>query len=1234
MELADYRFYVDWNNDGDYGESYEEVTADVQSASWSGGFNGPPPEYANAGTLTLTLRNGDGKYTQTNQSSPIYTAYGGIRPGLKVKVTMFITGGSTHNMWSGFLDLIETVNPTEPLEAGTAKLSALGILSRFAKGEVNITLQEQVTTGAALDTLLDAVDWSLTQRDLDIGRTTLYKWWVKKEQNPLDSMRQLQDAELGRLREGKDGKVVFDSRRHLFEEPGSLVSATFGIGGLEMWEPKPLNSYQYVYNSYRGNQRTFNLSDEEILATIADNQLGVGGKPPLLPAGETRTYWFELNEYSPSDYISIYEWSESAAPVTLHANTDINGNDDNGIGTSVTIDMEGPGVLTEPLVTRYSQRLKYEIRNNSGSDAYLTVFRAYGIAIVESEPNPIKVDDLESQLVYGVCEYPNPDPWCTDYEDGLAMARYLVDATPQDSSGSSLGIMAYPRTRIEFKIMANVDHDHLIAAQAIDINQRIHINDLDSDGASVYGLYVDDDFIVDSLVHEVDNLGRFHTVTAQCTIAPTEEFRHTHTTYTPAIIIPDDEIASVPDDLYCTAMDPLGKMVVGIQAWKWNDTVTEGEIRAHFTTGAPTHVDMRTVAEGGTWVPNGTTKIEATGLNATKDGVNFIFDAYSTGRWYYVGRLRNNIGWSVWSDGNAAPSYVTSWVSTDSIIGSGSDAGPPDGSTPRAVMAAGGISVTASRPAINGGTILGGFAQIRDASQSAWYDVDETAGDSPAEVYYDGTGANHVYNKQAGVINSSGGFGTASAGDLILMDVRNNGSWSLDWCQWGTVPAGAIDGNALNDVPNFRPLGNPDVPEWQTYNKIRIKIVKPPWEWNTYGYIPSLAEFYYGKGSTFDPKLTNTFIFPVIPLPAAMAMGSVVARVFFENKICRKECGRTNVSVLIDTGNPAGAYGLEIITHATDGTIPDGMMKFRWYRDVLNYENIYCVAFWLNQATPPQGPYQSDRASLGFILETGECDITAEDPNVTVTRVADPTVQNMVLVIYTADATPDNDVDGEFISAEGTNSLTIHPFHKTGHFDYAIVKPWYYTGSEYTTNFAYYQFTVPDEVGNQMAALQWETPLMPCPSGLWYVVGASRNPFGLGTRLYADSATGGGGAMGCQLLTMVAGSSLTETEYEVYTIASETNVFYVPASGADFTLMNPTGNLYCGRPFCWIIKQPEDSTGPTEIFFDSMFRFCDEVPVVTLSVTPGCTDMIGGIYFSPWNVLKIVALVHNFQETP
>jgi len=389
----------------------------------------------------------------------------------------------------------------------------------------------------------------------------------------------------------------------------------------------------------------------------------------------------------------------------------------------------------------------------------------------------------------------------------------------------------------------------------------------------------------------------------------------------------------------------------------------------------------------------------------------------------------------------------------------------------------------------------------------------------------------------------------------------------------------------LTGLFNFRVDAVADVDD-DVWNSIRIKIVRPPWQWDSEGYFPGgyvPNECWQNGGD----KTTQEFQSTLITLPANLAIANLQVRFWFENKICRTECAWSDEAVLVDTGNPSGASGLEIITHAVDSSVPSGQMKFRFYRDTVNYQNIYAIAFWISSALPAEGPYDVERdAFASKIIETGTCTITDGDKNIVVTRVADPDVLNKIIMIFTDDSDPDSDLDGEIITAEDVNSLSISsPFHKSGTFSYAVIEPWWDT--LLTDNLAYYQFAVPSEIGGDVEVEQWETPLMPLPTVGFCVTGCSRNPFGLGTRMIADSST------------IVTSGELCITLVDAATIIANGNLIkpgtlLVVSVNGDRILGNSI-NAKCGQEFKYRIIN--NTSTEVVITLDTKYRVGTAFPV-------------------------------------
>jgi hypothetical protein len=165
------------------------------------------------------------------------------------------------------------------------------------------------------------------------------------------------------------------------------------------------------------------------------------------------------------------------------------------------------------------------------------------------------------------------------------------------------------------------------------------------------------------------------------------------------------------------------------------------------------------------------------------------------------------------------------------------------------------------------------------------------------------------------------------------------------------------------------------------------------------------------------------------------------------------------------------------------------------------------VAVWLDDALPAEGPYKAERdAHPSCVIEEGSCTVIAGSKQITVTRSANSAVLQRVLLIYTNDASPDSDLEGEIVTAQGTNSLTVNtPFNKSGTFSYAIVKRWWDIAGADTGN-AWYQWLPIDQLGDPQQAV-WRTPPVPHPTGTFYATAAARNRFGVGARMTAGPKT-------------------------------------------------------------------------------------------------------------------------------
>lgn len=220
--LADgYTVAIDWNNDGDYDDTAENVTADVlasgpvtfqygrdQSRALS------PPA---VGTLGFTLCNADRIYSPENPDSPIADD---IAPAAAIKVEEVIDN-VLYPLMTGRVDLFDVRTDRGDRSAVITGLDGLALL-RGAK--ISTELYEAQRTGTLIGVILDAIGWT-APRDLDLGATHV-PWWWASQADAFDLLAELLASEgpPSVAYVAPDGTFVFRDRHHRLLRAASLTS--------------------------------------------------------------------------------------------------------------------------------------------------------------------------------------------------------------------------------------------------------------------------------------------------------------------------------------------------------------------------------------------------------------------------------------------------------------------------------------------------------------------------------------------------------------------------------------------------------------------------------------------------------------------------------------------------------------------------------------------------------------------------------------------------------------------------------------------------------------------------------------------------------------------------------------------------------------------------------------------------------------------------------------------------
>lgn len=288
MTLPTLKGYVDWNQDGDYADTGEEVTGRLlvlESAVRCERGRNQLRQYAPpmAGSAEATLDNYSKDYSPDYSSSPLY---GSLRPGLPVRFDT-VHNAVTYRRFTGVLDDL----PQHPeIDVKTVDLPCLGTLSRLT-GEDDLTvstaLYQNIRTDQAIGYLLDAIGWPAADRVLDTGRTTLAWWWLDDE-DPLSAVNALLASEGpgAVVYEDGQGRFVFEGRHYrLLTSRCTVSQATFADTGNEPYRLPDLSYNPGLKSVVNKITLTFKSRAAQALAVV----WSLGSSVSLAP-GEARPF--------------------------------------------------------------------------------------------------------------------------------------------------------------------------------------------------------------------------------------------------------------------------------------------------------------------------------------------------------------------------------------------------------------------------------------------------------------------------------------------------------------------------------------------------------------------------------------------------------------------------------------------------------------------------------------------------------------------------------------------------------------------------------------------------------------------------------------------------------------------------------------------------------------------------------------------------------------------------------
>tara|TARA_R110000824_G_scaffold126285_6_gene285828 strand:+ start:3182 stop:4759 length:1578 start_codon:yes stop_codon:yes gene_type:complete len=496
MSSTNYQLYVDWNSDGDYADSNENISNYVQQLNWDRGR-----DFANnltgdsiSGTLKAILINTSGIFSPFKSDGALF---GSLVPGKTVSLQM--GGGSfpytfpflfNQTVWTGY---VKSIVPFPSLQGNDiAVLEAIGSLGFLNQKTIKVAPQTDRNTGTAIGDILDASGWGASARDLDTGNTTIKRLTIPANTKTIDALRMVENSENGFVSETKDGKIKFEKRQaRLVDSTATTSQATLSdassVSNFSFSRIEQQDSIRNIFNEITVNIKNYQT---ESGADVVWIHAETGSDSPAIPSGQKRIYRAFFPQLNSDTMQSIYTSADSInAWTTTGATTDVLANTSaDGSGSNATSDLTIANVKT-------ANYMDISLTNGNASTVYITKLQARATVTSSLDDTQITASDSTSETAFGKRVHDSTAPFVPNSEEGFQWCQY------------NLVRFKDPLQMLSVTIPANRNDTTLTNVMSLDISNRITL-----DAHTKTGLMsADKDFFIEAESHFVNN-NKIHTV--------------------------------------------------------------------------------------------------------------------------------------------------------------------------------------------------------------------------------------------------------------------------------------------------------------------------------------------------------------------------------------------------------------------------------------------------------------------------------------------------------------------------------------------------------------------------------------------------------------------------------------------------------------------------------------------------------------------------------------------------
>lgn len=450
---ATYQLHIDWDNDGSFATSGDNVTADLQlPAIIERGYASPLARMPSVGRATFVLNN------QAQTYSPPLDS--GVVPWRPVRFQM-VYDSTTVVLFRGFIEAIRpAAGAYRQRNAVIECVDAMALLDIF---EGRIAIQ---VNAYADDIISDVVDdvYSPPATNYQAGinqfPTSGEHWTINQAlaqvgtgqaavQENARAAQKIQDAcvaDWGRFFISKAGAPTFFNRHQMPLYTSTALTLDDNMQELA-YEKRVSDVYNWVEVTYLPRAVS---EGNEVLGRFAPEKAARIG--PL----ETDT--FVINYRDPINQAIAIGGISVLSPV-------------NGTDYAVTDDELGEGADISANLnisfTAYADKAEIEIENTDASDdAYIQFLQVRGKAVRSREPETVVAADNTSINAYGQRKLPVKAPLMANNAQAQALASYLLD------------VYKGPQHIVdEVRILANKSDTFMKAVRDLELMDRVSITE-------------------------------------------------------------------------------------------------------------------------------------------------------------------------------------------------------------------------------------------------------------------------------------------------------------------------------------------------------------------------------------------------------------------------------------------------------------------------------------------------------------------------------------------------------------------------------------------------------------------------------------------------------------------------------------------------------------------------------------------------------------------------------------